>query len=180
MGNFGSDSRGGFGRGGSSSNSRFGGRSREFGSRDSGRFERRPLEMHNATCDKCKKQCQVPFRPSGDKPVFCSDCFRNEGSGSNFNSRSSFGSRDRGKPSSSGMSSEQFNQINAKLDKIIKTLEKLEIDTEDEDNDIEVLDEEDDSEVDSGKDLSADSNEDSKDDSDDDPDEDSEGNLRTE
>ena len=74
------------------------------------------------------------------------------------------------------MSSEQFNQINAKLDKIIKTLEKLEIDTEDEDNDIEVLDEEDDSEVDSGKDLSADS----KDDSDDDSEEGSEDKSKTE
>lgn len=32
-------------------------------------------EMHPATCALCGKQTQVPFRPSGDKPVYCSDCF---------------------------------------------------------------------------------------------------------
>lgn len=31
--------------------------------------------MYDATCAECGKSCQVPFRPSGDKPVYCSDCF---------------------------------------------------------------------------------------------------------
>ena len=44
---------GGFGRGGS----------------------RQPREMHAATCAACGKETQVPFRPSGDRPVYCSDCF---------------------------------------------------------------------------------------------------------
>lgn len=32
-------------------------------------------EMFNATCANCGKEAQVPFRPSGAKPVYCSDCF---------------------------------------------------------------------------------------------------------
>jgi len=103
--------------------SRFGGRS-GGGFRGGGGFgrDRRPVEMHDVICDKCKKECQVPFRPSGDKPVLCSDCFRQSGGGS------------RG-GSSSGISPEQFNQLNAKLDKIIEMLESLEVDTEGEDVD---------------------------------------------
>jgi CxxC-x17-CxxC domain-containing protein len=32
-------------------------------------------EMHPVTCAECGKQTEVPFRPSGDRPVYCSDCF---------------------------------------------------------------------------------------------------------
>ncbi|MDR3565711.1 MAG: zinc-ribbon domain containing protein [Negativicutes bacterium] len=32
-------------------------------------------EMHQATCAECGKETQVPFRPSGDRPVYCSSCF---------------------------------------------------------------------------------------------------------
>lgn len=38
-------------------------------------------EMHKATCEECKKECEVPFKPSGDRPVYCKECFskrRNE------------------------------------------------------------------------------------------------------
>lgn len=31
--------------------------------------------MHAATCGECGNACEVPFRPSNDKPVFCNDCF---------------------------------------------------------------------------------------------------------
>ena len=47
---------------------------RRFGDRDSGR----PLMMHKAICSECGKECEVPFKPTGDKPVFCSNCFRNK------------------------------------------------------------------------------------------------------
>jgi CxxC-x17-CxxC domain-containing protein len=33
-------------------------------------------EMFSATCSSCGKEAQVPFRPSGDKPVYCSECFQ--------------------------------------------------------------------------------------------------------
>ncbi len=32
-------------------------------------------EMHPATCAQCGKQTEVPFLPTGTRPVYCSDCF---------------------------------------------------------------------------------------------------------
>ena len=34
-----------------------------------------PREMHKATCSECKKECEVPFKPTEGKPVFCKECF---------------------------------------------------------------------------------------------------------
>jgi len=31
--------------------------------------------MFSAICAECRKPCQVPFRPSGDKPIYCKECF---------------------------------------------------------------------------------------------------------
>lgn len=114
------DSPGRFDRGSRSSGSRFGGGRGGFG----GRSERRS-EMFDVTCSKCGKECRVPFKPTGSKPVFCSDCFRQGGDSapSRFNSNSG--------SSSGGMSSEQASQINAKLDKILGILSNLEIVPED-------------------------------------------------
>ncbi|TMC00489.1 MAG: zinc-binding protein [Chloroflexi bacterium] len=44
-----------------------------YGSSGGGYGGRR--EMHDAVCAQCGKDTQVPFRPSGDRPVYCSDCF---------------------------------------------------------------------------------------------------------
>jgi len=40
------------------------------------RDKRRPREMHPATCSTCGIETEVPFKPSGDKPVYCNDCFK--------------------------------------------------------------------------------------------------------
>jgi CxxC-x17-CxxC domain-containing protein len=37
--------------------------------------QRAPREMFSATCSSCGQEAQVPFQPSGDKPVYCSACF---------------------------------------------------------------------------------------------------------
>ncbi|MFA5945383.1 MAG: CxxC-x17-CxxC domain-containing protein [Patescibacteria group bacterium] len=58
---------------------------KDFGDRDSA-----PREMHEATCSGCNKQCEVPFKPNGRKPVFCSDCFRKD---ENQDDRASFGEK---------------------------------------------------------------------------------------
>jgi CxxC-x17-CxxC domain-containing protein len=34
-----------------------------------------PREMHDAVCAQCGKECQVPFEPKEDRPVYCSECF---------------------------------------------------------------------------------------------------------
>ena len=50
-------------------------------------------EMFSATCSSCGKEAQVPFQPSNDKPVYCSDCFQQRGG----NSRGGYGSRSGGR-----------------------------------------------------------------------------------
>ena len=48
-------------------------------------------EMFSATCSSCGKEAQVPFQPSGDMPVYCSDCFQQRGGGN----RGGYGGRSR-------------------------------------------------------------------------------------
>lgn len=113
---------GGYGRGGSSSGGGYGGGGggyrggassggpRKFGGggaggggrsfggggggggwqRDNDRGER--PEMHRATCAACNTVCEVPFRPNGEKPVYCRDCFRKPEDGGQS---SRFGGSDR-------------------------------------------------------------------------------------
>ncbi len=40
-----------------------------------------PRQMYSATCSSCGQEAQVPFQPSNDKPVYCSDCFQQRGAG---------------------------------------------------------------------------------------------------
>jgi len=39
---------------------------------------RRNREMFTVTCDSCGKEATVPFKPTNEKPVYCSDCFANQ------------------------------------------------------------------------------------------------------
>jgi CxxC-x17-CxxC domain-containing protein len=32
-------------------------------------------QMYPAICANCGKETMVPFKPSGDKPVYCRDCY---------------------------------------------------------------------------------------------------------
>jgi CxxC-x17-CxxC domain-containing protein len=34
-----------------------------------------PREMHKAVCSECKKDCEVPFKPTEGKPVYCKECY---------------------------------------------------------------------------------------------------------
>ncbi len=114
--------------------------------------DRGPVTMHSATCSKCGNHCEVPFKPNGKKPIFCTNCFvRDDGEqrepGAFGNSRrepGAFGNerRERGsfgdRPSNSRRedygnkpkyesrphedNSAQLKQINAKLDLILKAI----------------------------------------------------------
>lgn len=33
-------------------------------------------EMHTVTCADCGTETQVPFKPDGERPVYCRDCYR--------------------------------------------------------------------------------------------------------
>ncbi len=34
-----------------------------------------PREMHKAVCAKCGTDCEVPFEPRDDRPIYCSTCY---------------------------------------------------------------------------------------------------------
>jgi CxxC-x17-CxxC domain-containing protein len=122
------NSRGGD-RGGFRSRPSFGNRPR-FGDRG----DRGPVEMHRATCDNCGNECEVPFRPTSGKPVYCSNCFEKQKGGSDsrrFEGRSegrSFErpeSRDNGQSQSQPQYREQLDALTIKLDRILQILEPI-------------------------------------------------------
>lgn len=43
--------------------------------------EKSDRPMFDTTCSECGQETQVPFQPSGDRPVYCNDCFRKKRSG---------------------------------------------------------------------------------------------------
>ena len=124
MGNFNRGGGGGFGGG-------RGGGGGFRGGRDSGRpnfrrEDRGPVSMTKVTCDECKKPCEVPFRPTAGKPVYCSDCFRSMGGGSQDRApRRDFGDRPQApRPSFSNNeggndTKKQLELLNTKMDKLI-------------------------------------------------------------
>lgn len=98
---------------------------KSFGKRDfrPGRSGDRPV--FDAVCSKCGKECKLPFKPSEDRPVFCSDCFaKTRGETDSRNQ----GDRNFRKPSFENRSSdypqykEQFSALHLKLDKILSLL----------------------------------------------------------
>jgi CxxC-x17-CxxC domain-containing protein len=38
-------------------------------------------QMYPAVCAQCGKETEVPFQPRGDRPVYCSDCYRTQQGG---------------------------------------------------------------------------------------------------
>jgi CxxC-x17-CxxC domain-containing protein len=100
---------------------KFGGRP-SFGKPRFGGGDRERPTMHKATCSKCGKECEVPFRPTGAKPVYCSDCFRKENGGTSGSfERRSFDRPER-QPDPRPMQNE-LAAVNAKLDRILKILD---------------------------------------------------------
>jgi len=104
MYNFNRDNRG---------NNRFGGR-RDFSDRS----------MHRTTCSKCGNECEVPFRPTGERPVYCSKCFEGNRRSDprRFEDRNTGGKYDNVRGNSDGQYKKQFETLNWKLDKILKMI----------------------------------------------------------
>ena len=67
---------------------------RSFGGKPSfNKFgDRGDRPMHKATCSECANTCEVPFRPTGEKPVFCNNCFgdKREGQSNSYTSTPRF------------------------------------------------------------------------------------------
>jgi len=112
---------GGF-RGGSGGG--FGGRKFGGGGGGGGGFGK--SRMFSAVCSDCGDNCEVPFKPTGDKPVLCSRCFGHSGRGSGGPKREFRPQRFEERPKATGPSNEelkiQIEKLNAKLDRILKIL----------------------------------------------------------
>ncbi len=124
----GNKSRGGF-------NNRGGSGRPSFGRSDSRDGER--SQMYPATCDQCHKQCEVPFRPSGSKPVYCQDCFSTKRETTSdyprkekppYQSRprddfhASLASSSQPKDNQIGDLKKQLDAVNVKIDRILQMM----------------------------------------------------------
>jgi CxxC-x17-CxxC domain-containing protein len=141
MGNFQGGGRSGGGFRGGASGGRGGFQKKSWGDKGGSGGQ---AEMFKATCSNCGQSCEVPFRPSGDKPVYCNNCFGKMREGGDRAPRKDFGDRaprrefnDRSarpsftpkpafdsKPSTGGME-KQLAEMNSKLDRLIRTLEVM-------------------------------------------------------
>lgn len=84
-----------------------GGSSRDFRGpgRPGGSYSRDRRESTRVKCSSCGSFCEVPFRPTMNKPVYCGACFgRKENAGH-------------------GLSERDIDIINEKLNKIMKALD---------------------------------------------------------
>lgn len=129
--------RGGNGGGGFRDN-------RNSGRPSFGGGDRDRSQMFQTVCSECGRDCEVPFRPNGSKPVFCSSCFEAQGNGGRPSRSSGFGGnrpddntrvrrfeRD-GKPIETREEKDNRNliqlkdevaRLGAKLDKVLELLE---------------------------------------------------------
>jgi CxxC-x17-CxxC domain-containing protein len=87
--------------------------------------------LHQAVCSTCGKACEVPFKPTGRKPVFCSNCFKRDGGDAapgrygDKRARPSFdrGSERGASTDTSGIEA-RLKAIEARLDGILEMLQE--------------------------------------------------------
>lgn len=81
---------------------------RRFSGRESSRNSRnrRDFEMTKVICSSCGEECEVPFKPTTSKPVYCDACFAK-----------------KGKDSPNNPSNRDLEIINEKLNKIMRALD---------------------------------------------------------
>lgn len=86
------------------------------------RQDRGKRMMHKTTCAQCGKQCEVPFKPTEGRLIFCNTCFEARKSNAhvnNFRNTSRRGGDD-------GMHYEikrQLDELNTKIDRILNAIE---------------------------------------------------------
>ncbi len=84
--------------------------------RSSGGFNRRSgrrdeKTMHTVICDGCKKECEVPFKPTEGKPVYCNDCFKSRGKSNKTNQQCNC--------------KEELDKVNQKIDLILELVKGI-------------------------------------------------------
>jgi CxxC-x17-CxxC domain-containing protein len=99
---------------------------RRFGdrgpSRPSGPREK-SFEKFDAVCSNCGKACQVPFRPTGTRPVYCTDCFGGPHRISRDKGAKPF--EPQKAPKSIADLERQIGAMNTKIDTMLRILEAL-------------------------------------------------------
>jgi CxxC-x17-CxxC domain-containing protein len=93
--------------------------------------------MHRAVCTECGTDCEVPFKPNGERPVLCSNCFgemaaaesprRDQFKPKRFarpNRPGSFRRSERTDPRNSDDLKKELAQIHQKLDLILSVLKR--------------------------------------------------------
>ncbi len=93
------------------------------------RFGGGPTQKYKADCSKCGDVCEVPFRPNGKKPIFCSNCFVKDTGDAprgrrEFSPRPSF--NDRPQPRDDRALAElktELQGINDKLERMLRSME---------------------------------------------------------
>jgi len=99
--------------------------SRSFRNSGRDRRSRGDREDTEVTCADCGNQCTVPFVPRSNKPVYCSDCFRDnkpQDSGRDRYSRDDRGSRSSGRRESNR---DDRRSRSSKSDKLSKRQESF-------------------------------------------------------
>ena len=96
------------------------GRGRDRGGRDFG-GERR---MHKATCDQCGASCELPFKPTGEKPVYCSNCFAAGAGEGNGGKNNGGGTNHTALLAEIAELHEKQDELTKKIDKIIALLQR--------------------------------------------------------
>ncbi|MFA5228609.1 MAG: CxxC-x17-CxxC domain-containing protein [Candidatus Paceibacterota bacterium] len=82
------------------------GRSSREGDRTNRRFQEK--RMFSAICDKCGKRFELPFKPTGEREVYCSQCFKGDGNVPSSKNSNQYG--------------DQIEILNKKIDKVIELL----------------------------------------------------------
>lgn len=111
------------------------GNKKRFSNRRSNFGQQEDRRLVDAVCDNCGRNCKVPFVPTGDKPVYCSDCYEQLGGGDrpqrrgrDFGGNRDFGGSNRRfepkytKDYSQDNTRSEIEALNKKLDKIIDLL----------------------------------------------------------
>jgi CxxC-x17-CxxC domain-containing protein len=92
-------------------------------------------QLFDAVCSKCGNKCQVPFRPTGQKPVYCNACFGEqlEGSRERFSKRDNYSRSFEPRMDNRGMENNvdngnferQIAAVNSKIDSILEILKTI-------------------------------------------------------
>lgn len=93
----------------------------KFGDKKFG--DKKRTELHEAVCAECGKSCEVPFKPNGKKPILCNHCFKkNDSYESRDSRRPAYNKSARPDDSPRNSNKKDLEEINKKLDRILKML----------------------------------------------------------